>query len=1399
MKNVKRLLAIVLVLALALTCLPVAAMAEEAPAGTMTQIEPRSAEERGFKSDAFTTGNTYQYADDEVVRAIVLMDGSAAAEVETSKRAAVKATLANQHAKLRKAMTAARIDYTVEFEYDTLLNGMAVSVAYGDLNKIAAMSGVKAVHIANRYALPDDTINMDSANEMTGANLMHNAGMVGSGAVIAVIDTGLNVNHEAFQVYEGRLQSAAVSQTDAEAYVEEIGYGAYVSEKVPFAYDYADGDDDVYDGNGHGTHVSGIAAGYAVTEEGEVTFMGAAPDAQILAMKVFFDGESGTSSDVYFAALEDAMNLGADVINMSLGSQNGFTYDAELESEVFGNIYQTLEDNGIMCVVAAGNEGSQADGASNLAGAGYVTSDYTDYGTVGSPSTYDGNLSVASVENATFHTNVAQVEVEGETVSMAYNDAADVPELTVINVLGEKDGLGYVVIPNYGEAADFEGLNVEGKIAVIQRGGNYFSEKVLNAQKAGAIAAIVYDNKHEALFGMDLSDTEEPITIPAVSITLADGETLVSLLESNPAATVYFPKEAVVLDSDTGWQMSSFSSWGCTNDLTLKPQITGVGGNVWSADATTTDGYVNYSGTSMATPDVAGCYAALAALLKQSGELDKKNNADLIEAITESTAMVLYEPYEYVDGSGNPQTAYFAYSPRRQGAGLIDLASALTASAYILDPICNVGDNADGVFEINFTVFNANDEAATYELYTDVLCDYAEQADWGTEEEPDVHTYNTMSPDYLIEDSHYTITSNWEDNKVVVPAEGTADVTVTITLTDDGKEYLDSMFPNGAFVEGYVYLGSVEDDSFYDDMHATYLAYYGDWSEAPIMEGYDWRDVVDLENWLNTTAADDDGNTYADNGYTYLDAADFEINTDVSMAYAVNSLMLYSLGQIYGGYAGDNMYWYNENEYNEDRIAISTNPGAITDMLYMTPMNVRNVRHMLMVVTDADTGEVYSVDDTEYLPKAVYDTDNAAWSGAGSFVFDGTKTYGLKDGDFEYLPDGTRVSIDYYANLSFGEDKLGEIAYEDLKAEGQDYCVWSFGCTVDNTAPELLCYTFDPETCKLTLTVSENEYLANIGIFDADGDMLDGVGVEDAEPGVKATYEFDLSETYLGGALTVYLDDYATNETGYILNVNYKACDHGNVTEVEAKAASCDEEGNEAYWYCADCDKYFADEDCTVEVSKDDVIIPALYETCPSKAYTDLSQTAWYHEYVDYALANNLFKGTSDTLFEPDAVMTRAMLVTVLYRIAGEPDVTYAKMFSDVSESDWFAKAVVWAASGDEPVVNGVGGGKFNPMGKVTREETAAILYRYAKNAGYDVTASAELSAYPDNAKVSDWAKSAMSWAVGANVISGSKNANGSVTLEPAAGSTRAEVATMLTRFCTQFVEAETETEVPVG
>lgn len=1391
MKNAKRLLAFVLVLALALTCLPVAAMAEEAPTGTMTQIEPRSAEERGFKSEAFAAENTYQYADDEVVRAIILMDGSAAGEVETGKRAAVKAALANQHAKLRKAMTTAKIDYTVEFEYDTLLNGMAISVAYGDLNKIAAMSGVKAVHIANRYALPETTINMDSSNDMTGASLMHAYGAVGSGAVIAVIDTGLNVNHEAFQVYEGGLESAAVSQADAEAYAEEVGYGAYASAKVPFVYDYADGDNDVADGNGHGTHVAGIAAGYAVTDEGAITFTGAAPDAQILAMKVFYDPEdgiTGTSSDIYFAALEDAMNLGADVINMSLGSQNGFTYDAELENEVFGNIYETLENNGVMCVVAAGNEGSQADGASNWAGAGYVTSDYTDYGTVGSPSTYDGNLSVASVENETFHTNVIQVEIDGGTVSMAYNDAADSVELTAANVLGEKTGLGFVMVPGYGEASDFEDLDVTGKVAVIQRGGIYFSEKVLNAQKAGAIAAIVYDNQYEALFGMDLSSAEEPITIPAVSITLADGETLAEVAEANPAATVYFPKEAEVLGSDTGWQISSFSGWGCANDLTLKPQITGVGGNVWSADATTTDGYVNYSGTSMATPDVAGCYAALAALLKEDVQ-DKAELADYIEALTESTALVLNEPYEYKDESGNLQTAYFAYSPRRQGAGLIDLESAILADAYILDPICNVGDNADGVFNVSFTVSNDSDEDLTYELYTDVLYDYAEQADWGTEEEPDVHTYNTMTSDYLIEEDDYTITSNWENNQVVVPAGGTADVTVTITLTDDGKEYLDSLFANGAFVEGYVYLGSVDDDSyFYDDMHATYLAYYGDWSQAPIMEGHDWREIVDLENWLATTAADEDGNTYADYGYTYLDAADFEINTDVSVAYAANSMMLYYMGQLYGGYAGDNQYWYNENEYNEDRIAISTNPGAVTDMLYMLPMNVRNVRHMIMVVTDADTGEVYSVDDTEYLPKAVYDSDNGAWYSAGSFVFDGTRTYGLEDDDFEYLPDGTKVNIDYYANLSFGEDELGQIAYEDLKTDGQDYCVWSYGCTVDNTAPELLCYSFDPETCKLTLTVSENEYLANIGIYDSFGDMLDGVGVEDDEPGLTNTYEFDLSETYWGGALTVYLDDYATNETGYILNVDYKPCDHGHVTKVEAKAATCDEAGNVEYWYCADCDKYFADEGCTQEVSKDDVVIPALYETCPSKAYTDLSQNAWYHEYVDFALANNLFKGTSDTLFEPDTVMTRGMLVTVLYRIAGEPEVTYSQMFSDVAEKDWFAKAVVWAASGDEPVVNGIGGGKFDPMGKVTREETAAILYRYAKNEGFDMSAGAELSAYPDNAKVSDWAKTAMSWAVGANIISGSKNANGSVTLEPAAGSTRAEVATMLTRFCTQFL-----------
>ena len=529
MKNMKRLLAVLLAVVMCLSCLAGLSFADT-PFARETRASAADAKETekssgvGFQSLDFQLRNSYKYADDEIVRAIVVLKGAAPAELPEGQRAAAASRVAAQHNTLRNALRAANISYAEEFEYDSLLNGMSVSVAYGDLEKIAAIDSVKAVYIANHYAAPviEPAERMASSNTMTGVADFQKAGYKGEGMVIAVLDTGITPQHEAFQVYGDVLANAALSEEDAKAFIEEKGYGSYLSQTIPFAFDYYDQDDDATDDkSGHGPHVSGIALGYAETDEGEITFCGTAPYAQLVAMKVFSSGSAnGTSSDIYFAALEDCYELGVDVINMSLGAQNGNTYDWELENEVFGNVYQTLQDNGIILSAAAGNEYSQAQYASNWTGGGYVTSDFTDYGVVGTPSTYDGNLSVASVENQEFPGYVLKA---GEK-DIPYYDSDGTQ---FYDAVAGMENVEFVVIDGFGTPEDFAGVDVAGKVALISRGDITFQEKVDNAAKAGALAALVYNNADGIIY-MSIN----PYRIPAASITQADGEYLKSIAES---------------------------------------------------------------------------------------------------------------------------------------------------------------------------------------------------------------------------------------------------------------------------------------------------------------------------------------------------------------------------------------------------------------------------------------------------------------------------------------------------------------------------------------------------------------------------------------------------------------------------------------------------------------------------------------------------------------------------------------------------------------------------------------------------------------------------------------------------------------------------------------------------
>ena len=187
-------------------------------------------------------------------------------------------------------------------------------------------------------------------------------------------------------------------------------------------------------------------------------------------------------------------------------------------------------------------------------------------------------------------------------------------------------------------------------------------------------------------------------------------------------------------------------------------------------------------------------------------------------------------------------------------------------------------------------------------------------------------------------------------------------------------------------------------------------------------------------------------------------------------------------------------------------------------------------------------------------------------------------------------------------------------------------------------------------------------------------------------------------------------------------------------------------------------------------------------ESCPSGKFVDINAKAWYHLSVDYAVKNGLFGGTSANTFEPETAMTRAMLVTVLWRYEGQPK-GYENTFTDVNakSGNWYIDAVAWAASNG--IVNGVGNNRFDPNGKITREQMAAILFRYAQKKGINTDKRGDLSAFPDGSKVESWAKEAMQWAVAEKIIGGSDG-----KLLPQGNATRAQVATILMRYIENIV-----------
>ncbi|MCI7126061.1 MAG: S-layer homology domain-containing protein, partial [Agathobaculum sp.] len=194
-----------------------------------------------------------------------------------------------------------------------------------------------------------------------------------------------------------------------------------------------------------------------------------------------------------------------------------------------------------------------------------------------------------------------------------------------------------------------------------------------------------------------------------------------------------------------------------------------------------------------------------------------------------------------------------------------------------------------------------------------------------------------------------------------------------------------------------------------------------------------------------------------------------------------------------------------------------------------------------------------------------------------------------------------------------------------------------------------------------------------------------------------------------------------------------------------------------------------------------------LDETCPLWPYTDVKSSDWYHDGVHFCMENGLMNGYSDGSFKPAANTTRAMIATILYRLEGAPAVS-GTAFSDVAAGAYYHDAVLWAQVNG--VVKGYGDGTFGPDNAVTREQMAAILHRYAQYKGYDVSVgeNTNILSYGDAERVEEYAIPAMQWACGAGVVTGKQGASG-LNLDPKGSTTRAEMATMMMRFCAELVK----------
>ena len=1144
------------------------------------------------------TGET-EYADTDIVRVSIVLKKASTMDAGYS----VMNIAGNQAAidyreglKRDQVNMTKRIEGSIKGEFDVVwnltlaANIISAYVEYGQIQKIEKLSGVAQVVLETQYLPSEATVtgdtlmpNMATSGGQIGSAQAWDAGYTGAGTRIAVIDTGTDTDHQSLNAAAFEYALALLAEEKGMRYedyvasldlldAEEIAAvagdlnvtidpnAAYFNSKLPFGYNYKDGDYDITHDNDdqgeHGSHVAGIATANSWLSAGDGTFgkalefcfmQGVAPEAQLLTMKVFGKNGSPYDSD-YMAAIEDAIVLGADVVNLSLGSVAPGR--GSHSNPVFQAIMDGLTESGVVVTISAGNSGAWSENAEN---GGYLYNTDVSQDTVGQPGSFTNSLAVASVENdgmVGFY-----IAIDGNM--FVYNeDNRDglFSNRLFREIAGEYE---YIYIDGIGRAEDWAAVAdvLPGKIALCSRGETNFAEKANLAIQAGAVAVLIYNNQ-SGVINLDL--TEYLYTNPVAAITKAQGEAIrdLSTAVTDEAGNVRY-RTGTMTVSDTigmGWfgseyyTMSDFSSWGVPGSLEMKPEITAPGGNIFSLNGLEPSGggYEIMSGTSMASPQVAGMSALLAQYIRENDLAAKTGMSErhLIQSLLMSTAQPLLAS----------QGVY--YSVLQQGAGLANVFAAMTADSYItMAEGTNSGaadgkikvelfDDPDrvGTYSATFTVHNLYNVDKILELSADffiqaVLSDgqylYMDTATtmigmdvvWSVDGQPlvsDAMSGMDFNGDGLVNaddgqalldyvtgavsalnnleradvdgdgdiDSYdaYSFLRDLYATSAVLPANGTVEISVEFSLTGDSKDIIENCFPNGTYIEGFLYAETEETSH-----SIPVLGFYGNWSDPS---------MFDVGEWTTYATGEDDRIPYIgrDRGNDYKVVYDWDPGYNYS--FGGNPLI------------PDSVYMPERNAMN-----------AADAMDGVSFIAIRHADQSRVTVINETTGQVM-LDQLTGAANMAYYYGALGWQNSGMFL---QTNFSLRD-----AVEGDRISMRFTLVPEYYVDDAGNVQWDEL-GEG---ATRSISWVIDNTAPELLGVSIDVLNNTMTVQASDNQYIAAVGLYNKTGTrVLAQTGAkQDIQPGEVAEYTISLDKVN-GKKFLLQVFDYAMNATTYLIEM----------------------------------------------------------------------------------------------------------------------------------------------------------------------------------------------------------------------------------------------------------------------